>query len=311
LGPIAPVAPLWPRGPEPSTDESDPDDPERTSVTEIPEHLLKRSRDRRAALGLGGDDAGSGDAKPAATPATTAGAAPAAAAPSGPVQRAAAPSPAAPPPPKPDTPVVAAYKRRKRVPFWAMTALGLLPVWAFMYVRAVTAQPQEASGPLGVGAEIYGNCASCHGAGGGGGTGYAFTGGEVLKTFPHIEDQLRYVYFGTAEYNLAGVDVYGNPDREGGAHVTGAKGVMPGWGADIGGALPDFDILAVVCHERYTLGGADPAGDYADEFETWCSEGSEIYADLESGGHLSDLDTRFEGIMPIGDAPVPGSPAAG
>ncbi len=277
-------------------------------MTEIPEHLLKRSRERRSALGLGGDDAGSdtGESKPAATPATT-GAAPAAA-PSGPVTRAGAPEPAAPPPPKPDSPVVAAYKSRRRIPFWAMVALSILPVWAFMYARAVTQQAEEVAGPLGLGGEVYGGCASCHGGAGGGGIGYAFTGGEVLQSFPHIEDQLRYVYFGTGEYNLAGVEIYGNPERVGGARITGEQGVMPQQGASAGGGLTDYEILAVVCHERYALGGADPAGEYAEEFEEWCSEESEIFVDLESGGLMADLHERFDGIMAIGDMPIPGSP---
>ena len=274
-------------------------------MTEIPEHLLKRSRDRRSALGLGGDDAdGGGDAtdnKPA--PAKSAAPA-AAAAPAAPAGRAAAPAPAAPPPPKPDTPVVAAYKKRRRVPFWAMAALGVLPVWAFLYARALTEAPEEATGPIGLGAEIYSNCQSCH-PGGNEGAGYAFVGGEVLATFPNIEDQLRYVYYGTEEYNLAGVEIYGNPDREGGPHITGARGVMPGFG----GSLTEYELLSVVCHERYTLGGADPAGEYAEEYETWCSEESPAFADLEGGGMLADLDQRIEGIMPIGSEPVPGSPA--
>ena len=55
-------------------------------------------------------------------------------------------------------------------------------------------------------------------------------GGSVLKTFPHIEDQLRYVYYGTEGYNAAGIEIYGNPDREGGPHITGASGVMPQFG---------------------------------------------------------------------------------
>ncbi len=207
--------------------------------------------------------------------------------------------------------MVAAYKSRRRIPFWAMAALGILPVWAFMYANAMTEQAEEATGPLGNGAEAYSNCASCHGGGGGGGSGYAFTGGEVLLTFPNIEDQLRYVYFGTAEYNLAGVSDYGNPDRPGGARVTGGQGVMPGQGESIGGSLSDYNILGVVCHERYTLGGADPAGEYAEEFELWCSDESEVFADLQAGGHLDDLHERFEGILPIGDAPASGSPARG
>jgi mono/diheme cytochrome c family protein len=273
-------------------------------VTEIPEHLLKRSRERRGALT--GGDAGN-DATPAASaPAKVESAAPAAA--SGPVARTAAPSPAAPPPPKPDSAVVAAYKRRKRIPFWAMAALSVMPVWALLYVRAVTEQPVEAAGPLGMGAEVYSGCAGCHGAAGGGGAGYAFAGGEVMKTFPHIEDQLRYVYFGTQGYNLAGVEIYGDPNREGGAHVAGALGVMPSQGEAAGGALTDYEILAVVCHERYALGGADPAGDFAEEFEEWCSEESEIFLALEGGSSLATLHDEFEGIIPIGDMPVPGTP---
>lgn len=277
-------------------------------MTEIPEHLLKRSRERRSALGLGGDDAGSdsGAAPAASTPAKVESAAPAA--PAGPVGRAAAPAPTAPAPPKPDIPVVAAYKRRKRIPFWAMAALSIMPIWALMYARALTEQPVEAAGPLGMGAEVYSNCSACHGPAGGGGAGYPFTGGEVLKTFPHIEDQLRYVYFGTGEYNLAGVEIYGNPDREGGAHVAGTFGVMPSQSQDVSGSLTDYEILAVVCHERYALGGADPTGEFAEEFETWCSEESEIFVALEGGSSLATVHEAFDGIMPIGDTPIPGSP---
>ena len=275
-------------------------------MTEIPEHLLKRSRERRAASGAGGDDAA--PATPAASaPATVAGSTPAAA--SGPVERAAAPADSGPPPSKPDSAVVAAYKRRRKIPFWAMVALSMLPVWAFMYARAVTQSPVEAAGPLGLGGEVYGGCVSCHGADGGGGVGYAFAGGEVFETFPHIEDQLRYVYFGTSNYNIAGVEIYGNPDREGGARVTGVKGPMPAQGEAAGGGLTDYEILSVVCHERYAIGGGDPTGDYSAEFEEWCSEGSEIFADLEAGGQLATLHERFDGLLPIGDAPVPGSPA--
>ncbi|MEZ5259432.1 MAG: hypothetical protein R2705_21890 [Ilumatobacteraceae bacterium] len=92
---------------------------------------------------------------------------------------------------------------------------------------------------------MFANCQSCH-PGGNEGAGYGFVGGEVLLTFPHIEDQIRYVYFGTEQYNIAGVQIYGNPDREGGARITGAMGPMPGWG----GSLTDEEILSVVCHER-------------------------------------------------------------
>jgi len=284
-------------------------------VTEIPEHLLKRSRDRRAALGLGGDAGGdAAAAAPAASaPATTEGAAPAEAAPSGPVGRKAAAAPAPPPPPKPDPPYVAAARSRGKIPYWAMAALSLMPIWGFMYVRSLTEAPEVATGPLGEGAEVYGSCSSCHGADGGGGTGRQFSQLEVLKTFPHIEDQLRFVYFGTSDYQLAGISSYGNPDREGGPHLTGSFGNMPKQGGD----LTDEEILAVVCHERYTLGGADPTSEeYLEEFETWCSEEAPVFAALEGGTTLAELadeeivDAEGEAIeiMPIGEEPIEGSP---
>jgi mono/diheme cytochrome c family protein len=276
-------------------------------VTEIPEHLLKRSRDRRAALEGqgGGSEASTEAAPPAATPATTQ-AASAPAAPTAPVGRGAAVAPVAPAPPKPDSAVVAAYKRRSRIPYWAMLALALLPLWAFMYAKAVTTQAQEAAGPLGVGADTYGVCASCHGGDGSGGVGYPFVDGDAVTTFPHIEDQLRFVYFGSEQYSAAGVDIYGDPNREGGPHVVlGRNGAaMPAWG----GNLTDAQILAVVCHERYTLGGADPTK-LAAEFDAWCAPDSAIFADLEAGGDIRTLEQRFPTVMAIGNEPVAGSPA--
>lgn len=287
-------------------------------MTEIPEHLLKRSRDRRRALGLGGGDEpaapSGGDAPAAAAPATSEAAAPAA--PAGPAPRKAAAAPPPPPPPKPDPPYVAAAKSRKKIPFWAMLTLSLLPVWMFMYVRAVTEAPEEVAGPLGLGAETYGGCASCHGSAGEGGAGRQLNNGEVLLTFPHIEDQIRFVTYGTEGYNLAGISSYGNPEREGGPHLAGDFGVMPAQA----GELTDAEILAVVCHERYTLGGADPGSEeYAEEFESWCSEESPVFEALESGA--ATLATLHEAgvvgpdgepieMIPIGDGPAEGSPPA-
>ncbi|MBA3286461.1 MAG: hypothetical protein H0U21_00350, partial [Acidimicrobiia bacterium] len=231
-----------------------------------------------------------------------------------PAPRKAAVQPPVPPPPPPDPPYVAAAKGRAKIPFWAMAALSIMPVWMFMYVRALTEPPDVIAGPLGVGAETYGSCSSCHGATGDGGVGRQFSDGEVLLTFPHIEDQLRYVYFGTVGYNLAGVEIYGNPERPGGAYAVGSfGGNMPAQGGD----LTDDEILGVVCHERYTLGGADPASDeYITEFENWCTEDSPIFAALEEGVALADVhdeglvdaDGEPIAIIPIGDEPVAGSP---
>jgi hypothetical protein len=288
-------------------------------VTEVPEHLLRRSRERRAALGLGGGDEGSetpaSEEQPAA-PATTGESTPPATAPSGPPGRQPPSAPPAPPPPKPDPPYIAAAKARPRIPIWALAALSLMPIWAFMYVRALTAPPEVATGPLGIGAETYSACASCHGTNGEGGVGRQFSEGEVLKTFPHIEDQLRFVYFGTENYNVEGVEIYGNPEREGGVHETGSLGPMPPQGSNAGGDLTDEEILAVVCHERYTLGGAVPTGDeYVDEYENWCAEEAPAFVALEDGSTLDELNdlglTSAEGepldIIDIGDAPLAGS----
>jgi mono/diheme cytochrome c family protein len=279
-------------------------------VTEIPEHLLKRSRERRSAVGKGDGAADGGEAAASetpATPATTASSAPAATTPAAvaPAARTPEPAPPAAPAPKPDPVYVQAAKQRKKIPFWAMATLSLMPVWAFMYWRAVTEPPEVVEGPLGMGAEIYGNCASCHGGAGGGGVGYAFTGGSVLETFPEIEDQIRYVYYGTEGYNAAGVEIYGNPEREGGPHVTGGLGVMPAFETQ----LTQYEIIAVVCHERFTLGGADPTStEWAEEYETWCSEEAPVFTAVEGGEYdFTSPETDFEGVTPVGPEPVPGS----
>ncbi len=292
-------------------------------VTEIPEHLLKRSRERRSAIGQGDDAGASGAAvadsasTPSTAPATTAkAAAPAATAPTGPSARTPAAAADVPKPPKPDPIYVTAAKQRRKVPWWAMATLGLMPVWGFMYVRSVTEPPVVVEGPLGIGAEQYGGCASCHGAAGGGGVGRAFAGGEVLNTFPNIEDQLRFVYWGTGEYNLAAVTVYGNPEREGEVHETGSFGVMPQQGSAAGGGLSDAEILGVVCHERYALGGAAPDDElWAEEFEKFCSEESPVFAALESGEYTLDSEDQGEFVGADGEtftidiigAPKPGT----
>ncbi len=285
-------------------------------MTEIPEHLLKRSRERRAAASQGSDASVDAPSDPIAnicdvgtitTAPATADAAPTA---SGPPARTAPPAPAAPPPPKPDPVYVQAARSRRKIPFWAMATLSLMPLWAFMYVRAVTEPPEVPEGPLAIGAERYSSCASCHGAEGGGvtGLGYQFSGGEVLKTFPRIEDQIRYVHYGTEGYNAAGVEIYGNPDREGGPHIAGQQGVMPQFGSQ----FTQYQIVAVVCHERYTLGGADPTSEeWAEEYETWCSAESPVFAELEAGTYDYTSpevpDFGVTEIVPIGPEPVPGS----
>ena len=90
---------------------------------------------------------------------------------------------------------------------------------------------------------------------------------------------------------------------------------MPAWGTNAGGDLTDAEILAVVCHERYTFAGRSGCDEaVAEEYELWCSEESPMYAALEAGTPLADLDTAGitgpDGapaeIIDIGDAPVEG-----
>jgi mono/diheme cytochrome c family protein len=268
-----------------------------THVTEIPEHLLKRSKAAKAKAD-GAEPAADAPAAASTAPATTA-AAPAVAA------RAAAPAVPAAPVVQPDIPVVAAYKARKKVPVWAMVTLSILPVWMFMYVLALKPVIAKATGPLGDGAKAYSsNCSTCHGAAGEGvGSAYAFVNGSVMKTFPRIEDQLRWVSYGTDKYNSAGVSVYGNPSREGGVHITGASGAkMPGWR----GNLVDADILAAVCHERYDLGGGDKA---SNEYTLWCAPDSAIYAGFKDGSvTMLNVGDKFKdkGVIAVGAVPLAG-----
>ncbi len=245
-------------------------------MTEIPEHLLKRSRERRGAMGEGGDAAATPSAS-ASTPAVATPATPAVAAPK-------APAVPATPTVKPDPPYVAAAKARKKMPFWAMGALSLLPVWGFMYLRALQPEVKTVEGPLAVGDTLYPGCAGCHGGEGQGGSGRPFAEGEVLKTFPKIEDQLNFVIVGSQGYKDAGLAVYGDPNREGGAHAPLAFNGTPMPPRGGNAELTDAQIVGLVCHERYTLGGADPADEqYAEEYAKWCSPDSEIYAELEAG----------------------------
>ena len=226
-------------------------------MTEIPEHLLARSKERRAALGLEGGAAPAADAAAPSTsvePAASASPAPAAATPAPATAPSRVPAPAPPPPPKPPRPEVAAYEARKRIPWWAMPVLAGLPVWAGVYAFTLE-PPSQGSGALTEGEVLYqGKCASCHGASGAGqgDTFPALADGSVIETFPDFNDHLAWVRGGAAAANADGS--YGNPDRPGGQHNTNAfGGVMPGFE----GSLSEEDIALVVRYEREELGGAE------------------------------------------------------
>lgn len=210
-------------------------------MTEIPEHLLERSRAARARL-TGVDAGGSA---PATTSSTDAAATDTAAAPV--AAAAAAPAPAAAAPPKPDLPWVAAGKARTKIPVWAMPVFAFLPIWAVMYMTTNDPESAKELGPVELGAEQYGACAACHGGAGGGGVGPAFTGGAILESFPLPAEQVRWVLLGTSGYEAEGTATYGAT-----AKPVGGGGAMPAQGA-----LTDEELLAVVRHEREAFGNEE------------------------------------------------------
>jgi mono/diheme cytochrome c family protein len=210
-------------------------------MTEIPEHLLARSRARREAAGL----ATPADAGAAVAPSAGGEVEPVAAAVATPAAAAAPPPP--PPPPKPDPPYIQAYNNRKKIPVWAMPALALLPLWAFIYANTLEKPAAEQTGPLAAGAKIYQQCATCHGADGSGGVGLPLKDGVLAKDFPNFKDQIRWVSLGTA----------GWPGDTWGARNLPKVGNMPAWAAQ----LTPLQIAEVVRYEREVLSGLPPDPD--------------------------------------------------
>ena len=158
-----------------------------------------------------------------------------------------------------------------------MPVVGLLPLWAYMYARGLEPPTKQLGGALGQGQQIFSSkCASCHGAQGEGGVGYPLAGGAVDKSFDKIADQVTFVYTGNKPY-------VGKPYGTG-IHIggqRGAGGAMPAWGEQAGGELSDAQILAVVCYERYGLGGGDLASpDYLD----YCAPDAPNFAIVKDGG---------------------------
>jgi len=227
-------------------------------VTEIPQHLLDRTRSRRQALGLavsGGD--GGGAATGAAAPAAAAGGggggggvavAKGPVAPSGGVER---PKAA----PKPPAPYEVAYQRRKKIPAWAMPVVAFLPIWAFLYAGTLEAPKSTNPTLLEAGAGVYAGaagCSGCHGASGGGGVGPQLSGGRLAERYPNPVDQVRWIALGSA-------DPRGKALFETNGAVS--KGGMPGYGK----TLSLKEIVEAVLHTRYTLSGLP----LEDDAEAW------------------------------------------
>jgi mono/diheme cytochrome c family protein len=213
-------------------------------VTEIPEHLLARSRAARAKASGGSGDTGASEAPAAAAqasasePGTEVATTAAAAAP------AVVEEPAAPVPP-----YVAAAQRRPRVPKFAIPVLASLPLWALLYAGTLT-QPAGPEDPeLAMGQQVYAaNCASCHGSNGEGGTGRPL--GDVVKTFPNRADHILWVHLGSPAPGTP----YGDPSLDRKAGQGGYTTKMPAFKD----SLSDEQIAAVVRYEREQFGGEEP-----------------------------------------------------
>lgn len=242
-------------------------------MTEIPEHLLKRSKAAKA--GKTGGDSGAGDSVEAvesAAPAAAAAAAPAVPAADLPNLD---PEPVA---AKPEPIYVTASKARRRIPAWALPVIVALPIWAISF--AGTMQQPDVEDPLFVESELFystAGCAGCHGAGGGGGTGYALSDGEVLATFPDPVDHMVHVARGSAA--IQG-EQYG-AERADGFRISGSRGQMPAQD----GIINQNELELIVFHERATLSGEDTTTPGYDEWMEHMREafegGDETPIDLE------------------------------
>ena len=219
-------------------------------MTEVPEYLLRRSRERREALGLGtgGSDAPppSGDAPPPSSepspPVVVAAADTAPGSEDGaPVGAEAEPAAALPT-------YVAPRGPRSGIPVWMFPVLFILPFWAIVYVGAL-APPQRAVSltPIQLGARTFSaNCASCHGANGEGVGDFPKLAGQVLLTFPNEADHVKWVQEGS-QTKPKGTP-YGDPARPGGQHVV-ELGKMPAFAS----TLSPEELNAVVLYERETF----------------------------------------------------------
>jgi mono/diheme cytochrome c family protein len=220
-------------------------------VTEIPEHLLRRSQERRAALGGEGgaapaESSGASAPESAGSESTAVEAAPAAAAVAPAAAAAAAPAVIDEAP----SPIMLTEQavRRTSVPVWAMALLVLLPFWAILYAGAFGERGhEEALEPIVLGQQVYATyCASCHGGQGEGGSGPALEGDEAELTFPDEADHIQWVREGS-QGKAVGTP-YGDAARAGGQRTV-KVGAMPGFAS----TLTAEEIDAVVLYEREGL----------------------------------------------------------
>lgn len=253
-------------------------------MVEVPEHLLRRSRERRAALGLGGGEAPSGEssetrqeADEAGPPAETeAATTPAPTAPSAP--------PAVEPEPQPPQPVPAyiqAAQQRHRLPWWSIPVFAALPLWAWIFLRTLSPPAAEAD-PLTEGEALYQTCAGCHGGSGQGGTGPPLEDGAVLETFPDYRDHMMWVRTGNQDWPA---EAYGANDQP-----VDRSATMPGHPQ-----FTDQELAQVVLYERQELSGEEIE---EDSELMMIAEGELTFADVgvgELSGEAGFSEADLEG----------------
>lgn len=185
-----------------------------------------------------------------------------------------------------------ASNERARIPVWAMPIVAALPLWGLVYAGTLNPPVQEREA-YAEGRELYEeHCASCHGAEGGGGTGYAFSGGAVVQTFPNRYEQILHIARGSAAITN---QAYGNPGSAD-ARVAGERGIMPAFGPDGTTELSLLELELITLHERHEFGGeayGDPENGEADEayidhLEELIEEGVEEEIDLAELQRLAD-----------------------
>lgn len=248
-------------------------------MTEVPEYLLERSRQRRLELtGEAGPAAGGAESAAPATSTTGAAATPA----TTPSPLPAVPPAEPPPPPPPPKPWVQAALGRQKIPYWVMPVLLFLPIWVFMYIGTLEEPTRAATGILADGADVYAQeCAVCHTPGGGGsGTGPKLNGGEVLLTFPDDPENLGLAQH--VAWVALGTDGTGEGDQYGAAE----RGRVAGWFANMPGHYDDLtatEILAAVLYERTTHGESAVAATQAPILDQLLADGTLVLPDQFDG----------------------------
>ena len=252
------------------------------AVTEIPEHLLKRSRAARRA--------GPRATPPATLPPHAAAAAPAhrrqrparrrtpaarrqRLRPRRPARRRRSPTPRSSRRPRRAT--------RSRSGRWPRSAS--LPLWAFMYVRVAHPSRRSHRRPARRrrrGVQRAAPAATA--ATGEGGVGHAVRRRRGPQDVPPHRGPAALRVLRHRRVRLGrGRDLRRPAPRRRRSPDQGARRHAGGQG---GGALTDAEILAVVCHERYTLGGADPTERRTStEYEKWCAPRRRSSPALEDG----------------------------